>query len=57
LTIYKDFDATWGSLMWIDADPIMDTSFGDGGRLHIWIPADVAFEVAITRCRISMDCG
>jgi hypothetical protein len=25
----------------------------DGGRLHIWMPANVPFEVAITRCTIS----
>jgi uncharacterized protein YwqG len=47
----------WRLLFQLDADPIMDTSFGDGGRLHIWMPTDAPFDVAIAHCTISMDCG
>jgi uncharacterized protein YwqG len=47
----------WRLLFQIDADPIMDTSFGDGGRLHLWIPSGIPFEAAIGQCTISMDSG
>jgi uncharacterized protein YwqG len=47
----------WRLLFQLDADPIMETSFGDGGRLHLWIPEDVPFITAIASCTISMDCG
>jgi uncharacterized protein YwqG len=47
----------WRLLFQLDADPIMETSFGDGGRLHLWIPTDVPFSAAIAKCTISLDSG
>jgi uncharacterized protein YwqG len=44
-------------LFQLDADPILGTSFGDGGRLHIWIPTDVPFLDALQSCTISCDSG
>jgi hypothetical protein len=35
----------------------METSFDDGGRLHLWIPTDVPFSAAIANCTISIDSG
>jgi uncharacterized protein YwqG len=47
----------WRLLFQLDADPVMETSSGDGGRLHLWIPADVPFSTAIANCTISIDSG
>jgi uncharacterized protein YwqG len=44
-------------LLQIDSDSIGGFGFGDGGRLHFWVPANHLAKADLSACIIEMDCS